>query len=175
MHARSILCFAIALAACRSDPIDTSSTDDALIQDAVHNGGRAGFYFLPPMVAPAPLPPVFDPSLQLIARLEGSGASHAFALIAGDSHYSGLLDTDGLGLDPAVTYRLRVLAGEIELGFADVIIYASHARSAASDEYFELVDGKKLRIKVYANRCATVTCSGTECRAAGTCDPSFGT
>jgi hypothetical protein len=111
----------------------------------------------------------------LTARLEGAGVSAPFALTAKPSRerYEGVLDTDGLALDPARSYRLRVLAGELELGYADVRVFTKNkeAKSLASDEYFELVDGKKLKIEVYVNLCAVVTCDGaTQCRAAATCD-----
>jgi hypothetical protein len=174
--ARALL--GLALAACL--PGDgVGSLEGALVLDAAH-GGRPGFYFLPPLVEPTPLPPSFDPGLTLVARLEGpAGVLATFPLTVQGSQerYRGMLDTSALGLDPAQVYRVRVLAGALELGYADVRVFTSNreARSEATDEYFELVEGKKLRIEVYVNRCATVTCAGaTACQEAATCDGETG-
>src|SRR5262249_20315992 len=89
----------------------------------------------------------------------------------------GMLDSTGLGLDPNATYRLRVLRDELELGFADVQVFPTEhlAKSLASEDMFELVDGKKLHIKVYVNKCGAIDCAAaTPCRGAGTCDPLTG-
>ena len=168
----------LALLACL--PIDrVGSREGALVLDAAH-GGRAGFYFLPPLVAPTPLPPAFDGSLELIARLDGPGGLVAtFPLGARPSRglYEGSIDTSRLGLDPSVIYRVRVLADELELGHADIRVFTTQreARSEATEEYFELVEGKHLKIEVYVNRCAAVTCDAANpCRQAATCDGTTG-
>jgi hypothetical protein len=169
----------VVVAGCRSPDASVGSVGEALLQDAVHNGGRPGFYFLPPLVEAVALPPTFDPDLTLVARLDGPGVSVDFALAAdpASQHYAGMMDTSGLGLIDGTSYRLHVLAGPVELGFADVLVFEkqAQARSLATDETFELVDGKKLKVKVYVNRCGAVSCAATACRGAGTCDPLDGT
>ncbi len=64
---------ALVLLACESDlPVQIIEQDqpDLAISDATHGGGRAGFYFLPPL-APNPIPTgVFDPSLLPLLSVE---------------------------------------------------------------------------------------------------------
>jgi hypothetical protein len=172
----------LAAAACRPSDPDTASVAAPVIGDAAHAGGRAGFYFLPPLVRATALPPEFDPTLALKGRLDDpSGtplAFFAFDLQASQQRYTGKLDTRGLALDPDVDYRVRVFADVVELGFADVRIFVSQkqARSMASEDYLEIVEDGHLKIDVYVNRCAVVTCdAATACRAAATCDPTTGT
>ncbi len=141
---------------------DVDSRGEPLIVDAAH-GGRPGFYFLPPLVEATPLPAPFDGGRALTARLEGGGVNAPFALIVKPSRqrYEGVLDTDGLNLDPARIYRLKVSSGTLELGYADVRVFTKEkeAKSLASDEYFELVDGKKLKIEVYVSKTGTLEVS----------------
>ena len=159
---RGLIVLLWGLCTCGSPERSTDTTDQALIQDAAH-GGRAGFYFLPPLVPATPLPPVFDPSLTLVARLDGpSGLVATFPLAVKPARrlYEGVLDTRGLGLDPAKVYRVRVLSGPLELGFADVRVFTNQhqARSLATDQDFELVEDHKLKIEVYVNQCAVSGC-----------------
>jgi hypothetical protein len=166
------------LVACGGNREEVSTFAHAVIGDAAH-GGRAGFYFLPPLAPPTALPPTFDGSLTLTARLAAPGGAEitSVPLAVHDDHYQSHLDTEGLVLDPTVGYRLSVTAGALELGYADVQVFQSEqqARSSASSEAFELVDGKKLLVKVYANLCAAVECApASPCRAAATCDPVDG-
>lgn len=169
----------LALLACLPSAAPVESTADAVIQDAAH-GGRAGFYFLPPLVEATPLPPAFDAGLTLVGRLEQQGslvASFPFVVRPLLRRYVGLLDTGDLDLDPERVYRVRVLAGALELGWADVRVFKTRreARSEATGETFELVDGRILRVPVYVNRCAAVTCDGASaCREAASCDGRTG-
>ncbi len=52
-------------------------------------------------------------------------------------------------LDPAKTYRIRVLVGSTELGHADVDVVANkkELKNVETDEFIGLVEGKKLPIK----------------------------
>lgn len=164
--------------ACVADLADVESTRGALIEDAAH-GGRAGFYFLPPLVPRTPLPPTFDPTLTLVARLDGpSGPIASFPLeVRPNDRYRGRLDTRRLDLSPETAYRVRVSSGELQLGFADVQVFPNQrlAKSMASDAYFELVDGKDLVIEIYVNRCAIVTCDDLDACTTDTCIGTSGT
>src|SRR5262249_2800763 len=146
-----------------------SAASRALVQDAVHNGGHEGVYFLPPLVQSTTLPPAFDGSLSLTALLEAPNnvllASEPMSV--GASSYQALIDTSGLGLDPTVIYRVRIVDDKRELAFADVKVFldTKTAKSMATEEFFELVDGKKLRIKVYVNTCGAVDCPASACGA----------
>src|SRR5262245_13917448 len=103
-----ILCALILVSGCRAP--ETAVTRAAEIVDAIHSDGHQGFYFLPPLAPATELPPSFDDSLSLLAELEdASGAVvTAAALAVTDEHYHGFIDSDGLALDPARLYRLRV-------------------------------------------------------------------
>jgi hypothetical protein len=144
----------LASAACGGGS-ERTATNAPLISDAVHGGGSPGFYFLPPLVDPTPLPAVFDGTRSLVAELvapDGSVMrSVPLQVDTTERNYRAHIDTDGLALESAETYRVRVIMGARELGFADVLVFASQreAKSLSSDEYIELVDGKKLPVKVY--------------------------
>lgn len=94
-----------------------------VISDAAH-GGRAGFYFLPPLVSAPTLPTPFGAGFTLTAEFETPGAqvlaTTALAVDKGGRNYHGEIDLSGLGLDPAIIYRVRVLDGTDLLGFFDV-------------------------------------------------------
>lgn len=137
-----------------------------MISDAVHSGGKPHFFFLPPMVqAPAPTG-TFDPALApevQVCRMAGAECEETVAIFTAttdwgservrvsleDEHYIVNWHTDETGLDPGKTYRIRILAGGVELGFADVEVAESarELRNVNTDEYVPLVDGRTLPIK----------------------------
>ena len=135
-----------------------------LISDAVHNAGKPHFFFLPPMV-PTPVPTgTFDaavsPEVQ-ICRMAGDECEETIVIFTDstdwgservrvsieDESYIVNWHTDGLNSD--ATYRIRILAGGVELGFADVDVVDSgrELRNVNTNEYIPLVDGRTLPIK----------------------------
>ncbi|MBI4542543.1 MAG: hypothetical protein HY705_05895, partial [Gemmatimonadetes bacterium] len=57
--------------------------------------------------------------------------------------------TDQFALDPAVTYRIRALVGDVELGFADVDVVSGgkELKDVSTGEFIPLLDGRTLPIK----------------------------
>src|SRR2546430_11882474 len=62
--------------------------------------------------------------------------------------------TNDAGLDPARTYRIRVLLESLELGFVDVDVVSSgkELRSVQTNEYIPLLNGTTLPIKFRIER-----------------------
>jgi len=137
----------------------------ASIVDGRHNSGNPHFFFLPPLVANPQATGVFDPTVDPrveVCELAGAqcGVELAtFTLSAADPDMRLRLDTVGerysatwrtltYALDTAHTYRLRVLIGSAELGYADVDVVASarQLRNVQTGEYVGLLDGHVLPI-----------------------------
>ena len=137
------------------------------ISDAVHGGGRAGFYFLPPLV-PQPATGVFDNTLApvvevcewttscgtVIARFTTTTGTGGATVAALGDHYAVNWKTDvcasgPCSLDPAKTYRIRILVGGGEAGFADVDVVAngSQLKNVQTNEYIGLLNGRTLPVK----------------------------
>jgi uncharacterized protein YjdB len=156
------------LGACAYDP-PTVPLDQAAsftISDAVHNGGTPGFYFLPPMVAAPMVTGEFDGALEPAVEVcEWNGAacgttiatftmstgpgSETIRMVPEDQHYIVNWHTDQFGLNSSVIYRIRVLVGAMELGFADVDVVDSgrELRNVNTGEYIPLLNGRTLPIK----------------------------
>lgn len=161
---RIALLAALALVTGCVSPTDDDSVGgsaDALIVDAAH-GGRRGFFFLSPLVeAPEPTG-VFDPDLsprievrelgtdRLVAAFERGEGVGALRVDVDDEHYAASWHTGDSALDPAQTYRIRVLLDGLELGFADIDVADSgrELRSVSRDEAIPLLDGRTLPIKL---------------------------
>src|SRR6266705_3129165 len=121
------------------------------ISDAVHEGGTAGFYFLPPMVAQPAFSGTFDPDIATLNpqiaicditngpdnNCGGAGGTSAVIVFTTTStpaitvdlttpQYQVNWDTRGAGFVAGQTYRVHVTAGASgarrELGFADVLL-----------------------------------------------------
>ncbi len=150
------------------------------ISDGAHSGNR-NFFFLPPLV-PDPShdpdfdPGAFDPALQPsveICLLDGSACAASqpagfpivFTTTAGPgSETVRLVPTDQLylvnwnagdfSLDPASFYRIQVLVGGAELGYADVDVVDNgrELRNVNTNEYIGLIDGRTLPIKFRIER-----------------------
>lgn len=140
------------------------------ISDAVHNNGNARFYLLPPLTA-APAPTgVFDPLLapivevcewvgacaQVIARFTSEGANGSDVVRVDTSAESYIVNwntkeclSGPCSLDAAKHYRLRIVVGKIELGYADldVVSNGSQLKNVQTGEYIGLVDGRTLPVK----------------------------
>ena len=142
-----------------------------VISDGAHEGNQH-FYFLPPVVPSPSYSGVSDGTLspavtvcELDAIADTCGAIVA-ALPGGESgselprydvmsqsyqvnwHTDQCL-TGPCSLDPAKTYRIRVLVGGIELGHADVDVVSNGAglKNVNTDEFIGLMDGRTLPLK----------------------------
>jgi sugar lactone lactonase YvrE len=145
------------------------------ISDGAHMHGNPHFYFLPPMVPQPAYRGTPDASLaptvlvceftsgcdKVIARFtttSGTG-SELVRYDAASQQYIVNWHTDACldgacSLDPAKTYRIRILVGVAELGFADVDVVGngSQLRNVQTSEYIGLVNGKTLPVKFRIER-----------------------
>ncbi|HYR11685.1 MAG TPA: hypothetical protein VEQ60_28135, partial [Longimicrobium sp.] len=137
------------------------------IYDAAHNSGRAGFYFLPPLVKQPSFTGTFDASLlpqvqMQVCELSGtacvagppvaswtaSGGTGG-AVVTVDpvaQRYQVAWDTNLSSLNVLKFYRIRVLVSGIELGYADLdpVSSGSELKNVNTDEYIALKDGRTL-------------------------------
>src|SRR5438132_7564860 len=135
------------------------------ISDAGHGTGTPGFYFLPPMVASPTFTGTFISGLTLEVEICVWNGTACDALIATFSTNTGTgsetvrVDTENeqyivnwktsqFRLDPAKTYRIRVLFGSTELGHADVDVVATgrERKSVNTAEFVPVVNGQTLPI-----------------------------
>jgi len=135
------------------------------ISDAGHGTGTPGFYFLPPMVAAPTFTGTFVSGLTLEVEICVWNGTACDALIATFSTNTGTgsetvrVDTENeqyivswktsqFRLDPAKTYRIRVLFGSTELGHADVDVVATgrERKSVNTAEFVPVVNGQTLPI-----------------------------
>jgi len=147
-----------------SSPAKTSLPDLEIVDGATNNGNQH-FFFLPPL---RPLPAhngAFDAALTPVVEICvlaqcGSSAIATYTRTSGEGsdvvrvdlsaeQYAVNWHTDLFELDPALTYRIRVLVGGRELGHADVDVVArgSELRRVDTGEYIPLLDGRTLPIK----------------------------
>jgi hypothetical protein len=120
-------------------------------------GGNAHFYFLPPMVSPPTYGGVFDASLSPVVRITQGSALVTSLNAASDplaELYQANWRTGDFALDPTKPYRITVLVGAIELGFADVDLVATgrELRNVNTGDYIPLLDGRTLPIKFRIER-----------------------
>ena len=155
--------------ACRDKSVPTGPVEgpEAQISDAVHNGAKPHFYFLPPMVSAPAYSGTFDPTLAPTVQICVYGAGDCSTVIAefttttGPGSETVRLDatnelyvvnwhTDRFRLNPALTYRIRVLVGTSELGFADVDLVSSakELRNVQAGQFVPLLNGTTLPIKM---------------------------
>lgn len=165
---RPVAPLAIALAVSLASPSLALAGPPAEIADAAHGTFLRGFYFLPPMVAQPALVGTFDPSLSPVVRIEELGATGASMLIATfttsgrhgdervrvnavDEYYIVNWHTRRFAIDPARTYRVRVLVAGTELGHADVDVVRSGAelKSVDTRAFVGVVLGSTLPIKFW--------------------------
>ncbi len=154
--------------ACRETNVPTAPVEgpEAQIKDAVHSGGKPHFYFLPPMVSAPAYSGTFDPTLAPTVQIcvyvlgdcstviaqytttTGPG-SETVRLDATNQLYIVNWRTDQFRLDPALTYRVRVLVGTLELGFADVDVVSTtkELRTVNTSQFVPLLNGTTLAIK----------------------------
>jgi len=131
-RALSLVALSIGVAACSNDAVPTALVPEdvvpqQLISDAVHLG-KPHLYFLPPMVSAPVVGGVFDPALAPnveICVLSGASCGSVLTtfvpgttstnvrLDATAQHYIVNWHTNNFDLDPAKTYRIRVLVGGV--------------------------------------------------------------
>jgi alpha-tubulin suppressor-like RCC1 family protein len=132
--------------------------------DGAHVGG-AGFYFLPPMVGNPSHSGTFDAALSpvvevcattdcgaLHARFSMTGestASEVVRLDAEDEHYIVNWHTGHTGAVAGRVYRVRIRAGGVVLGYADVSVVHTgrEAVSLRADESIAVVAGQALPVR----------------------------
>jgi hypothetical protein len=162
------------------------------ISDQVHDGGQAGFFWLPPLVGAPTLQGTFDatqhPTVTITPLVSGASAIATYTTTSGPGSETVRVDTtsqnyivnwhtDQFNLDPSLVYRIAVLVSSRTIGFLDVQVVASQgqAKNVNTSEYVPLVDGRTLPIKWFLNACGTVVCSALDqCHVAGTCDFTSG-
>jgi len=149
-----------------------SRSGGALISDAAHGGGTAGFYWLPPMVAAPQVSGAFVAGLKPVVRIDELDAGLAFrrtlvtytttsgagpeVVRAGEDHYIVNWQTNLFALDAGLVYRITVSLEGRELGFADVDTVGSgrELRNVDATQYVPVLDGRTLPIKFRIERAA---------------------
>ena len=150
-----------------SAPTGPVEGPEAQITDVLHSSGKPHFYFLPPMVSAPVYSGTFDPALAPTVQICMYAAGDCSTMIAefttttGPGSETVRLDasnelyivnwrTDRFRLNPALTYRIRVLVGTSELGFADVDLVSSakELRTVQTSQFVPLLNGTTLPIKV---------------------------
>ncbi len=148
---------------------------EAMISDAVHEGGTSGFFFLPPMVAQPTVSGTFDAEIATLSPqiaicdvtndVNCGGSSATLAVFAtatspgitvdpAAQQYQVNWDTKGASFVAGKTYRVHVTAGASgarrELGFADVLLTTTpgQAKFLQSGDIIVLPDGRNLPIHV---------------------------
>lgn len=158
------------------------------IHDAEHNAGNLHFFFLPPMVSQPAFSGTFDGSLEptvdicewtgeacvlpLLAQFTTTGpGSETVQVVPTEELYTVNWHTNQFSLDPAKSYRIRVVVAGAELGHADVDVVASgrELKNVNTGEYIPLEDGRTLPIKFRIEQGAVfvVGPSGAAITAAG--------
>lgn len=167
------------------------------VSDGAHDG-NPDFFFLPPLfrnpsTSPDFEPAEFNPNLRPAIEIcelgplaaDGSRACvgaavkrfdpSAVSVSLTDQHYQADWNTDETSLDATKFYRIRVLVGAQELGFADVdpVNTGKELKSVETGEYIGLVDGRTLPIKFRIESAALCADSEAPC-ASGTINLSAG-
>ena len=169
-HARALRVLALTvLAACADRETTIGVRASAVISDEAHNGGTAGFWFLPPLARPPSVSGVFDPGLSVVVRVSRLGAGGVVletvaefssaggggseTIRAEDDHYVVDWHTDRSNLQTQVIYRIQVLVAGHVLGYADVYVVGSmqELRNAETGDNVPLLDGRTLPIKFRIN------------------------
>lgn len=168
----------------------------ATISDGTHAAGNRNFFFLPPLVPDPRDNPYYDadgfdpdarPTVEIChltggacAPSQPAGFPIVFSMDAGRGsetvrvdvnaqHYIVNWHAGDVDLDPASNYRIQVLIGGAQLGYADVDVVSSgrELRNVNTNEFIGLVDGRTLPIKFRIERGAMVALAITEIIAIG--------
>ena len=160
------------VAGCVDEGTTTAPAIRHEIIDAAHGvGGNQHFYFLAPLVATPSYSGVFDSAAaptvvvcisvagscgDVIAQFDGSSGTGGANVVRDNSAQHFIVNWDtkqcvwgACTLDPSKTYRIRVSAGGVELGHAEVIVAAngSQMKNVRTDDFITLVNGRTLPIK----------------------------
>ncbi len=139
----------------------------AEIFDAVHSGGNAHFFFLPPLASAPNAAGAFDGSLSPVVQIcEWTGAtcvspplaeftretgpgSETVRVEPDEGQYIVNWHTGSFNLKAGGTYRISVLVEVFELGHIDAMVVRTGraARDVDSDRSFSLVNGRTVPIK----------------------------
>jgi hypothetical protein len=128
------------------------------------SAGVDGFYFLPPMLEQPSYSGSFDPNLSPVVEIcagsdctvphasfdmSGGKGAERVRLDEGDEHYLVTWNTRTTGVEAGQTYRVRVRAGDLVLGSADVKVVQNNqqAKSVDPSQYIALVAGRTLPIR----------------------------
>jgi len=148
-----------------SAPTEPAPGPSWLISDAVHGGGNAHFFWLPPMVSqPQAVNGVFDAGQSPIVRIcdladcggmliaeftmaTGPG-SETVRVEPAEEHYIANWHTSDSPVTPGPTYRIAVLLDGVTLGYADIQLGATgkDVKNLTTDEIIGLKDGRTLPI-----------------------------
>ncbi|HWP03187.1 MAG TPA: hypothetical protein VNL96_07010 [Gemmatimonadaceae bacterium] len=180
----SVLLLAAACTADDSAPTSPASLQEPNpeIQDAAHNGGVAGFYFLPPLVEQPRTSGTFDATrstVVYVCSLGGSLSSPPAAACTAPGvrtsdpvvdvngqHYHSNWQIDRTTFPPGSYYRICVLDQSLaEWGHADVYLGGTGAEFKHIDrsEFVPLLDGRTLPIKYRIETGATPRAGSTAC------------
>ena len=179
------------LLSCQSDNL-TRSIDRPMyaVSDGAHDG-NPDFFFLSPLFRNPSGDPNFEPaafngSLRPaveICELGPLGTDNTRECVLGppikrfapgtvnvstvDQHYQVNWNTDESPLVDTSYYRIRVLVGPTELGFADLdpVSSGKDLKNVQTGEYIGLVDGRTLPIKFRIENGALCATDGTACVA----------
>jgi hypothetical protein len=140
----------------------TGLSPDLVIFDAEHGDDGSHFYFLPPMVPEPGATGAFDANQPAVVEVcEWTGSDCALAITdfsvgagtisvtVGDEHYLALWHAGDFDLGLSELYRIRVLVGAQELGYADVqpVANGGGLKNIETGEVIGLVDSRTLPIK----------------------------
>ena len=171
---------AVLAAGCTGITTPTEPTDvlpGLLIWDAEHGDEGSHFYFLPPMVPNPGATGIFDTTQPVAVQIcewtdsvcadtisEFSVQAGTITVSVEDEHYLALWHAGDFALDTTKVYRIRVLVGQQELGYADVqpVGNASALKNLETGEVIGLVDDRTLPIKLRIEEGALgITIDGT--------------
>jgi RHS repeat-associated protein len=171
-----LLLATIVSTSCQQDPMPAEAIDEdaeALIQDAVHNGGAKNFYWLPPFVSPPKPTGTFDARQSPTVRIDelnargqpvrtvatfttttGRGAERIRVI---GRAYRVKWNTAGSALDASKTYRVRVFLGSTALGLADIDVVNRPSERSRVDRraFVPLVKGAVLPIRFRIQKAGT--------------------
>lgn len=156
--------------ACGQDPVSSINLDyrPAFVVSDGANDGNAHFFFLPPMVtnpSPGKNDATLDPvvvicewdgvCLETLATFTTDRSTttrthpgNSETIRVNGTHANVEWHSRRFGLDPALTYRICVKVGDVELGFADVdVVESGDELQDVPADFVGLLNGRTLPIK----------------------------
>lgn len=191
-----VLVAALAVACQDHGPTDVPPGPLAAISDGAHNSGNPDFFFLPPIASNPSSDPNFEPAEfnaalgptvevctwlgtacgAVVASFTTTSGLGSETIQVGVDQYAVNWHTDLSNLNPDLTYRIRVLVGSTQLGFADVDVVSTgrELRNVNTQEFIGLQDGRTLPIKFRIENGALCEPAGSDACASETIDLSVG-